>query len=106
MLSINHLGNSYPSYFKRRKILARHSSLMCPDKLRTSTLGINGTQMSRFSRIQSSTLLSPGSEICCSGAPLCSGRTKLLEAVTQKGRGKERWKYFCRAESVINVVWL
>lgn len=54
---INHLGNSYSSYFKRRKILARHSSLMCPDKLRTSTLGINGTQMSRFSQIQSSILL-------------------------------------------------
>lgn len=75
---------------------------MCPDK-HTSTLGINGTQMSRFSRIQSSPLLSFGSENCSSGTPLCSGRTKLLEAVTWGGRRREKWKYFYSGQKVLQT---
>lgn len=97
-LSINHLYNSYPSYFrKRRRILARRPSLLCPGKL-ASTLGINGTQMSRFlwtrgavvaDRPLPSTLISLGSENPRSGMALFSGRSKLLEAVTQEVRGRE-----------------
>lgn len=93
-LSTNHLCNYYPNYFRRRKILARHSRFMCPDKF-TSTLGINGTQMSRVSWMQGDVVqLSLGTEILSSGPSVFSQRIKLLEAMIQKGRGREKWKCF------------